>query len=255
MQVIIIEDEVPAFNKLSKYLLEYAPTAKIIGWFRSIEEALEEKEQFQICDLILSDIKLMDGTSIELFGELDFSSPIIFCTAYNKYLQAAFDTNGIAYINKPYTQAAFNKAMLKYKEFFAQKKQLLLNLDALSIIENSLQRSIKGYKKRFSIKKRDGIIVKPIEEIIYFQACGEFCLLVDAEGNKHTINYKISKLETLVDTNDFFRINRSEIVNIHFIQKAETYFKNKMCVLLPNDTVLMTSGARTPEFRLWLDGK
>ena len=67
MNVIIIEDETLAFNKLSKYLLDYRSDAQILGWFSSIEDALLEKHLFDQCDLVLSDVKILDGNSFELF--------------------------------------------------------------------------------------------------------------------------------------------------------------------------------------------
>ncbi len=256
MNVIILEDEIPAFNKLSAYLLNYEPKANILAWFRSIEDALNNITLFDNCDLILSDIKLLDGISIELFFSIKCPCPIIFCTAYNKYLQDAFDTNGIAYLLKPYSQEDFKKAMKKYDQFFRKKEsQPQLGKESISLIENIIQKSIKGYKQRFSIKKNDGIIVISTIDILYFQALGDFCTVLDNRGEKHNVNYKISILETLLDPQSFFRINRSEIIHITSIYKVESYFKNKMKILLTDGSSLTTSGSRTPEFRLWLDGK
>lgn len=255
MRVIILEDETPAFNKLSKYLLEYSADAEIIAWYTSIEDAWKEKEQFAQCDLILSDIKLLDGNSFDLFHQLELNCPIIFCTAYNKYMEDAFDSNGIAYLVKPYTQESFNNALKKFEQFFRKTNSTPLAADTLSIIEEILKKNIKNYRNRFSIKKADGIIIKQTSDILYFQALGDFCTLVDFEGKKHSISYKISTLEKSLDPQSFFRINRSEIVNISYIKKVEPSFKNKLLIVLSENIVLTTSGSRTPQFRLWLDGK
>lgn len=253
MKVIIIEDETPAFNKLSKYLLSYRADAQIIAWCCSVEDALREKTLFAECDLILSDIKLLDGYSFEFFNQIKLDCPIIFCTAYNRYMQDAFDTNGIAYLVKPYSQDAFNKAMQKYDHFFAQKSSFQLNDDTLSKIERMLQKNDENYKQRFSIKKKNGIIIKKTSDALYFQASGDFSILIDSNHQRHPVNHKISVLEQMLNPRFFFRINRSEIVNIDYIENIEPYFKNKMRILLPNQTTLYTSGARTPEFRRWLE--
>lgn len=81
-----------------------------------------------------------------------------------------------------------------------------------------------------------------------------FAFYVDSQGEKHTDNYKISQIATLLDTDQFPRINKSEIVNIPFIQKAQSHFKNKMLITLTNEIPLTTSGAYTLKFRLWPDG-
>ncbi len=257
MKVIVLEDEIPAFNKLSKYLLEYNPNAKIINWYRSIESALIEKENFENADLILSDIKLLDGNSIELFLKFEVNCPIIFCTAYSKYLKDAFETNGIAYLIKPYSQTDFNKALNKYEQFFGHKHQpdIKQKQDSIAIIEHILKKNVTGYKQRFSIKRKDGIIIKPTQNILSFKAHGDFCTLISDDNERHHINYKISQIEEVLDPDQFFRINRSEIININYIIKVETHFKNKMQITLLNQSTVMTSGTRTPEFRQWLDGK
>ncbi|MEL6719327.1 MAG: LytTR family DNA-binding domain-containing protein [Bacteroidota bacterium] len=255
MDVIIIEDERPAFNKLSKYLLQYRADAQILAWFDSVEDALKSSELFTQCNLLLSDIQLVDGNSFELFRQLEINCPIIFCTAYNKYMQHAFETNGIAYLIKPYSQEAFNKAMQKYEYFFEQKNTVQTNQGTLHLIEKILQHSNKSYKQRFSIKKKNGIIIKNVSDAYYFQASGDFCILIDANGGKHFVNYKISVLEGLLNPQFFFRINRSEIVNIDYILKVEAHFKNKMQITLPKGIMLYTSGARTPDFRRWLEGE
>ena len=64
-------------------------------------------------DFILSDIQLLDGISFDLFDEIQLEAPIIFCSAHDEYLFKAFNTNGIAYILKPYTKSEFNKAIEK----------------------------------------------------------------------------------------------------------------------------------------------
>ncbi|WMX13115.1 LytTR family DNA-binding domain-containing protein [Aureispira sp. CCB-E] len=255
MNVIIIEDEKPAFNKLSKYLLEHRADAQVLEWFDSVDDALKGKELFAQCDLLLSDIQLLDGNCFQLFQQLKINCPIIFCTAYNKYMENAFETNGIAYLIKPYSQEAFNNAMQKYEHFFEQKNTIQTNKDTIHLIEKMFQHNNKSYKQRFSIKKKNGIIIKKVSEAYYFQASGDFCILVDVNGEKHIVNYKISVLENLLDPQLFFRINRSEIVNIEYILKIEPHFKNKMQILLPKGIELYTSGARTPEFRRWLEGE
>ena len=105
------------------------------------------------------------------------------------------------------------------------------------------------------MKKKNGIIIKEVSDTLYFQASGDFCVLVDINGERHPVNYKISILESLLNPQSFFRINRSEIVNIRYIQKVKPDFKNKMQIVLPNQITVQTSGARTPEFRRWLEGE
>jgi len=49
---------------------------------------------------------------------VSFSIPVIFCTAYNEHLLKAFQTNGVAYVLKPYSQEELNEAMQKFEALF-----------------------------------------------------------------------------------------------------------------------------------------
>jgi two-component system response regulator LytT len=59
----------------------------------------------------------------------------------------------------------------------------------------------------------------------------------------------------VLDPLTFFRINRSEIVNIGFIEKLEHYFNDRLAIKLKSlNVTLISSISRTPELRRWIDG-
>ncbi|MEM6321699.1 MAG: LytTR family DNA-binding domain-containing protein, partial [Bacteroidota bacterium] len=78
---------------------------------------------------------------------------------------------------------------------------------------------------------------------------------IDTKNKRHVVNYRMSDLEDILNPDTFFRINRSEIVNINFIQKMEAYFGNRLVVSIKNDGAsLKTSGPKTAAFRKWVEG-
>ncbi|MEM9884673.1 MAG: LytTR family DNA-binding domain-containing protein [Bacteroidota bacterium] len=113
----------------------------------------------------------------------------------------------------------------------------------------------KNYKERFTIKKASGIYLLTVADISYFFADDNLVFAIDKNNKRHTISHRINELEELLDPKLFFRINRSEIVHIHFIQKMEGYFANRLIIQLKNSAVkLKTSTPRTAAFRKWLEG-
>ncbi len=250
MKIIILEDEIPAYEKLLKLIRAHIPNVQLVGWGRSITEGklLIEKE----VDLIFSDIELLDGLSFNIFEHGHLSCPIVFCTAFDNFLFKAFKTNGIAYLLKPYTEEHFTEALEKYHSLFGKDHALDKNL--LSELRSIVEGEQKKYKSRFSIKKKTGIKILQTEHITSFEANGDFCLAYDDMGDKHIVNFSISKIEQSLDPQKFFRINRSEIVNIDYILKIETHFKNRMSIsITKRKDNIYTSTAKTPSFRKWLD--
>ena len=55
-------------------------------------------------------------------------------------------------------------------------------------------------------------------------------MAIDSAGKKHALNYTLSDVEGKIDPSKFFRINRSEIINLDFLEKVEPYFKNKLAI-------------------------
>ncbi len=253
MKILIFEDEIPAYDKLLVYLNKALPNAQIIGWGRSTVEAEHFLNKHSDVDLIFSDIKLLDGLSFEVFEKIEVKCPIIFCTAFDEFLFQAFQTNGIAYLLKPYSEENFTDALSKYRSLFGTK-QKAIDKSVISELKNILQEEVKSYKQRFSIKKKTGIKLLAAEKIVLFEASGDFSFAYDDNGEKHIVNYSIGDIENRVDPCIFFRINRSEILSIDYIEKIEPYFKNRLAIKIGVLKDLRhTSSGKTKDFRKWLD--
>jgi len=254
MKVLIFEDEIPAYNKLVTYVKNAIANVEILGWARSVKEAVELITNHEKIDLIISDIELLDGNSFEVFENLKVECPIIFSTAYDQYLFKAFQTNGIAYLLKPYSETNFKEALEKYNVLFSSNPKINLDKNVIAELRNIIEGEKKTYKRRFSIKKKAGIKILNVEDIISFEASGDFSIAYDLGDQKHIINYSLGDIENKVDPAQFFRINRSEIINIDFIEKIEPHFKNRLAISLKHrEAFVYTSGNKTPMFRTWLD--
>jgi DNA-binding LytR/AlgR family response regulator len=254
MRIIIFEDEIPAYKKLLSYVEAELPNSKVLGWAQSITEGIQLLEKFDQVDLILSDIELLDGISFNIFEQKKVKTPVIFCTAFDEYLFKAFQTNGIAYLLKPYTQQNFKHALDKYKMLFSNSKKDKIDEDVLKQLKSLVKDENRSFKQRFSVKKKNGIKLLNSNEIINFEASGDFSFAYDNEGSKHVVNYSLGEIESKVNPNKFFRINRSEMINIDFIDHIESHFKNRLLIKMKKRKEdLFTSSSKTPFFRQWLE--
>lgn len=252
MRVLIIEDEIPAAQHLWDLLKKYDKglhlegpldsNTAIIGWFQKNEPP----------DLIFSDIELLDGPVFESLDQLYLSMPIIFTTAYDQYALEAFDTNGISYLLKPFEQKQLAKAMDKYQLL----KKSFSDSDNGRLIEQIKQLHFntgRAYKTRLNIKLGKGIYLLKVEEITCFRTHNGLPHAFKKDGKKYPLSHLLSELQELLNPNTFFRINRSEIVNMNFIEKIEPYFNDRLAVRIAGQKeVLVSSAGRTAEFRKWL---
>lgn len=253
MNILILEDEIPAYQKLTKCLDSFFDIKITHDWGRTNvdgEKLLKENTY----DFILSDIQLLDGLSFDLFDKTQIDCPIIFCSAHDEYLFQAFNTNGIAYVLKPYSQDDFDKAIQKYESLFKKGDYNSLDSNTIDALKSALQQENTTYKKRFVIKKASGIQLLNAIDIALISASGDFCLVIDNNGKRHTISQNLGSIIQQLNPKKFFKINRSEIVNIDFIEKIESHFKNRLLISIKNyKEKVMTSSSTTSDFRKWLE--
>lgn len=253
MKILILEDEIPAYKKLQTFVNECFETEVAHDWARSNKDgkAFLLKNKY---DFILSDIQLLDGISFDLYNELDITSPIIFCSAHDEYLFQAFNTNGIAYILKPYTKLDFKKAIEKYQSLFQKGDYNTLNQQTITELKSALKEENTKYKKRFVIKKTKGIQLLNVSEISLIEASGDFCIATDNNGKRHTISQTLGAIHQQLQPVKFFKINRSQIINIDYIDNIESHFKNRLLIKISNaKEKVMTSSSTTSDFRKWLE--
>ena len=254
MNILLLEDEIPAFEKLLQYLKAYFQNELNYDWARTVAEGKKYLLQKSDYDFILSDIELLDGTCFDLFKEVTITCPIIFCSAYDEYLFEAFNTNGIAYVLKPYSKEDLQAAFTKYNTLFENYKYKGFDHKMMDEFIEMLQKKRENYKDRFVIKTTRGIHLLKVKEISLIEAAGTFCKLIDYKGKTHLLSQNIGVLIELLNPRFFFRINRSQIVNIDYIESMENHFKNRLLVQMKGakDKVL-TSSKVTARFRTWLE--
>ena len=253
MKILILEDEILAKNRLVEYINNFCEVEKI-DWGRSVEEGIQFMKNQSQYDLIFSDIQLTDGVSFEIFNEIPPTIPIVFCTAFDQYLLQAFQTNGIAYVLKPFNKKSFEQAIDKFKLLSKTSDEKGLPESVLQALVSISNNQKQSFKTRFTIKKNGGIKLLNVNEIECFEANGSFCIAFDKNNKKNVINMSISSIEDCVDPIMFYRTNRSDIVNINYIDKIETHFKNRLKITFKNSSKeSLTSSAKTAGFRYWLE--
>lgn len=259
MNILILEDEEPAARQLAQLLAQagHTPAPPVL---RSVEKALNWLQTHPLPDLILSDIELLDGNVFSLYEQFPVTCPIIFTTAYDQFLLAAFRGNGIAYLLKPFTLEQLQAALAKYERLRTSLAPSpaapSLPPDVVRELTQALrQHSQPAYKQRFSVRMRNGLYLLQTADIAYLQADEGVTFAVDGAGVRYALSGTLTELERQLNPTCFGRLNRSELVNVAFIERAEPYFNNRLAVKLRTPGLtLITSAAQTPEFRRWLEG-
>lgn len=250
-KVLIIEDEPPAVNRLSKLLKSVDANIEIVDVIDSVETAISYLKHKSGLDLIFMDIQLSDGLSFDIFNETEVKVPIIFTTAFDQYTLSAFKVHSIDYLLKPIEPEELSAAIDKFKEYFSNEASVDNN-DLHKLVKDLMP---KKYKERFLVKTRKELKYVAIDQIAYFYSEDGYTHLVTHTGQKQIIDYKLDELEAMVDPDKYFRINRKMIVELHSILKIETYFNSRLKLKLnpPHPSDVIVSRERCTKFKFWLD--
>jgi DNA-binding LytR/AlgR family response regulator len=251
MKVVIIEDEDLAAEKLLRYLQKYDSDIEQVAHLGSIEDAAQWfQNNSENYDVVFMDIQLTDGLSFEIFHQSKIHKPVIFTTAFDEYAIDAFKVNSIDYILKPITFTDVSKAMNKLKSF----KNILGMQEAVAEAEKLL--GTKKAKDRFLVKLGNHIHSIKTEEIALFYAEGRTVYLVTKEKKKFIIDYKLEDLNTMLDATEFFRVNRTFIININTIQDVIVYSSNRLKVTpkVKVEKDIIVSREKVSAFKKWFEG-
>ena len=86
-------------------------------------------------------------------------------------------------------------------------------------------------------------------------ADGRDVYMVTTQGRKFIIDYTLESLEEILDPKDFFRINRTFILNINAIKDVLVYSNSRLKVRLTQDfdKEIIVSREKVNEFKNWLN--
>lgn len=251
MNVLIIEDEMPASVRLSKILKKIDPAIRVSGVAETVEEAVNRLQDNPVPDLVLMDIQLGDGLCFEIFETISVDVPVIFTTAYDEYTLRAFKVNSVDYLLKPVEEQALASALGKFRKLYYDRKDPFRR-DFHDLISEFRNR----YKSRFLIRIGDKFKSIVTSDISHFHISERSVFLADAGGRDYGIDYSLEQLQEMLDPRKFFRINRECIVNIDSVTLMYSYSSSRLQLTmrgLEESELFVVSRERVAEFKKWAD--
>jgi DNA-binding LytR/AlgR family response regulator len=250
MTILVLEDEAPARAWLAQVLARHRPGAAITA-LTSVADALAWLASHPAPDLIVADIQLADGLSLEIFEHAQPGCPVIFTTAYDEYMIDALQRDGIAYLVKPLREEDVAGALAKYdrlESHFTERVRGLLG-------EWIGRPSRPGAPRRLVARRRDGFVVLSLAEIAYFVVVDKLVDVVTRDGRRFAVDQTLGELESdLAD--EVFRVNRQYLVHASAVAGFRPFVKGKLLLELAPAAAdeVVVSQENAARFRAWLAG-
>jgi two-component system, LytTR family, response regulator LytT len=256
MQILIIEDERLAMEKLVNAISQIDPAHVIVGKLDSIESSVAWLKTHSAPDIILLDIELSDGQSFEIFNQVEVTCPVIFTTSYDEFAIKAFSVNSIDYILKPVkkeTLAAGFRKLGRLKSLYSQTAVALPDFKYV-FQEITKQALPKEYRQRFLVRHGQRLVSIEIGNIAFFYTEEKLNFFRTKDNSKYVVDYTIDELETFVDPKKYFRINRQFLIAIDSVKNIHNYFNGRILLhLVPEaDKEVIISRERVNDFKDWM---
>jgi len=212
MKAMIIDDEPLARRELGRLLLEF-PWVEIVGEAGQIVEAAEKIETLTP-ELLFLDIQMPGGSGFDLLARLEHLPQVIFTTAHSEHAVRAFEVNALDYLLKPVEPERLAAALTRIKR--AGEAQAPLAGAPLE------QLFVRDGPRCWFI---------PLREVRLLIADGNYVRLLWGKLQP-LLGRPLTLLEQRLDPKHFFRANRSQIINLDFIEGVEVGVNGRLHVQL-----------------------
>ncbi|WP_218312407.1 LytR/AlgR family response regulator transcription factor [Alteromonas antoniana] len=234
MRVAIVEDSRLARLELCEQLSQLSGIT-LVGQADTVDSADQMITETQP-DLVLLDIDLPGGTGFDLLERLDNLPLIIFTTAYDQFAVRSFEVNALDYLLKPVTlprlSSAFDKAKVRLKTHH---------------IPEAPSDRLHADSQLFVKEGEDCWLIK-LKQVQLFESVGNYTR-VYFEQHKPMLNRAMSQIEARLPTEGFFRLNRSEIINLAYIEDIEVTLSGQWQVAMQNGRILVPSRRQMQAFK------
>lgn len=231
IKVVIVDDERLSREELKRTLKQYQDFT-VIGEAENADDAKDLIES-KMPDLIFLDIEMPEKSGFDLLESLNHVPEVLFITAYNQYAVQAFEVNALDYLMKPMREERFAKAIEKTRDTLKRK------LSTNNSDSEDRKIFIKDGEKRFFVALNEIYLIESLENYsrLFFQ------------GKKALQRRSLRQWEEMLDENVFFRINRTEIINIKYIQEVNTAPGGRLQVKLKTGELLEVSNRQSVKFK------
>ncbi len=250
LRVVIADDERPARAFLTSLLRDF-DDVEIVGEATNGAEAIEVIEDKRP-DMALLDLQMpeLDGLEVVRLLNKERMPLVAFVTAYDEYAVRAFELNAIDYMLKPVSRArlreAINRAIERLERDDLRQEHTTKIQKAVAQIEDE---SPAQLLERIPVRKRDEIVIVPVDRIAAIEADGELLHITTDSNDRHTITRALKDLEARLDPKRFIRLSRGALVNLERIETVTPMPGGTYVVTLSNQQKLPVSRQRSKILR------
>lgn len=214
LRCVVVDDEAIARSLLADYISKI-PELKLVATCATALEAMPHIRTGKV-DLLFLDIEMPEITGIDFLKSLGDGPQVILTTAYSEYAIQSYEYGVADYLLKP----------IEFNRFYKSVNRILANRNVPSAPAPApAQPAVSMESEKtddFLFVKADNKVLKVnYADIEYITSKGAYVQIVTASGKKIMTLQSMNKMEEILPTKTFFRVHRSHIINISFVNAIE----------------------------------
>jgi two-component system response regulator LytT len=215
---LVVDDEQLARDELT-YLLKDFPGIEVLS---SVSNGLEAVRLIQELepDLVFLDVQMpgLDGLGvIRKLRETTSDLPhFVLTTAFEQYAIEAFRLEALDYLLKPVEKGRLSESVARAKRAIEDKH---LN-KPIQLAKASMPRT------KLLVRANNRNFIVDAQDVIYATIDDGLITIVTSQLEGHSNYRTIEELQSNLDSNMFWRVHRSYLVNINKIREVIPWFKS-----------------------------
>ena len=221
---LIVDDEPKLVNYLVVKLAKLWPELDVVGTAENGLEAVTLAQKLKP-DIVFLDIKMPGLNGLAVAETLPKDSKIVFVTAFDQYAADAFEQSAVDYLLKPVGEERLTKTIQRLKQ-----KEPVAKADLVALVKTLTSPKV-SFLQWLRVGLDDITELVPIQDVVYFKADLKYIDVV-TQNKTYLLRQSLSDLESQLDPDVFWRINRGCIVRVDQIAKAKRDFRGRYDITL-----------------------
>ena len=235
MNVLVVEGEKRVVRILERALRRIDHSIRIIGTIPAIFSSAHWLQQHGIPDIILVSEEVVKAQQLINLSESRINATVVFTVQSDQFTYYAFR---ISHLEHLFPEAAADRHS---EEMFTPVLTAPVAVAA-------------AHRTRFLVRQGQKFASIETGLIAYFFSEGRFIFFKTFDGQKYLVEYTLEELETMIDPQAFFRINRSLLIAFKSVEQIHPYFGNRLKLFLDPgmEKDIIVSREKVNDFKTWL---
>jgi two-component system LytT family response regulator len=217
IRVVLVDDEPQSCKSLAIKLKDVAEDVEIIGTYHDPESAISGIRKSKP-DVVFLDIEMPGMNGFQLLEKMEeFDFEVIFVTAYDEYMLNALRISALDYLLKPVDTEELKNALTRLRKKISMQESAQHTKEQLALLGDTLKEP--HAPKRLALATLQGIVFLRVNEIIRIEALSNYSTFYLINKQKIMVSKTLKEFESVLNMQNFFRVNRSCIVNTDYILK------------------------------------